>query len=116
MLVTGCKIATRYQTMVTRRLNEKSIRTQHVLLGATVFGMVKSASVFAQGRFKTVGLKNINRQPCDLKASQDACEIGFFRGNPDKDENCSIIRAKKREVPTARFSLNPEKADNPSID
>ena len=95
--------------MVASRLKEKSIRTQHMLLGATVFGMVTSASVFAQGRFKTVGLKNINRQPCDLKASQDACEIGFFRGNPDKDENYSIIRAKApRKNNMIKFSFAVE--------
>jgi quercetin dioxygenase-like cupin family protein len=70
--------------------------TRHLLFAAMIVGMVTTTSTFAQGRMESVPIAGIKWVPCDPKASPpDPCQMLYFRGDPEKEENYSMIKAPK---------------------
>ena len=66
-----------------------------VIVAAVAFGVVGSAAVFAQGQMQIVPVGKINWVPCDPNAPQpDMCQLAYFRGDPEKEPNYKMIKAK----------------------
>ncbi len=72
------------------------MKTKFLLLAAIVFTTITSLSAQAQGQMEVMRLKDVKWAPCDPKAPpSDPCQINYFRGNPEKEENYSMIEVKK---------------------
>ena len=54
-----------------------------------------AGAAFAADEFQAVKLSDIKWQPCDPKNPKDACQINYFRGNPEKEPNHSYFRVPK---------------------
>lgn len=72
------------------------MKTQILFLTALIVGLVTSISAFAQGKMEPVRIQSIKWVPCDPKASPpDPCQMAYFRGDPEKEENYSMIKVPK---------------------
>jgi quercetin dioxygenase-like cupin family protein len=71
------------------------MRIKYLLLTAAALVFGNSSWVFAQGAMEPMRLENIKWGPCDPKVPQDPCQISYFRGNPEKEENHSMIKVPK---------------------
>ena len=78
----------------------------HTRLAMMVVGValnaVASSAAFAQGQMQIVPIGAVKWSPCDPSAAQpDACQFAFFRGDPAKEPNYRMLKAK------AGFSFPP---------
>ena len=57
--------------------------------------LLASGAAFAQGQMQIVPIGKINWVPCDPNAAQpDACQLAYFRGDPAKEPNYKMVKAK----------------------
>ena len=71
------------------------MRVTYTLLLATLCTVV-GLPVFAEGKLQLTKMSDIKWAPCDPKAPQpDPCQINYFRGNPEKEENYAFIKIPK---------------------
>ena len=60
-----------------------------------------TSTAFGVEEFETVKFSELKWSPCDPKNPKDACEISYFRGNPEKEANHSFFR-----VPTGTSTMS----------
>ena len=51
-----------------------------------------TSTAFGVEEFETVKFSELKWSPCDPKNPKDACEISYFRGNPEKEANHLYVR------------------------
>ena len=70
------------------------MRTRMAVTFAAV-ALLASGAAFAQGQMQIVPIGKINWVPCDPNAAQpDACQLAYFRGDPAKEPNYKMVKAK----------------------
>ena len=66
-----------------------------MILVGVVLNAAASNAAFAQGQMQIVPIGAIKWEPCDPSAAQpDACQFAFFRGDPAKEPNYRMLKAK----------------------
>jgi quercetin dioxygenase-like cupin family protein len=64
-------------------------------LAALALGGSICGAAIAQGQMGIVPLGDIKWTPCDANAAQpDTCQLAYFRGDPAKEPNYKMIKAK----------------------
>ena len=57
--------------------------------------LVGATTVSAQGTMEIVGIDTIKWMPCDPNADDpSACQLAYFRGDPGKEPNHKMVKAK----------------------
>ena len=70
------------------------MRTMMAVAFAAV-ALLASGAAFAQDQMQIVPIGKINWVPCDPNAAQpDACQLAYFRGDPTKEPNYKMLKAK----------------------
>ncbi len=70
----------------------------------SMFGLL----VFAEGKFEVVRSADIKWGPCDPNTPADPCQIKYFRGNPEKEENYAFIKVPKGHTFPPHWHLQNE--------
>ena len=84
------------------------MRVTYTLLLATLCAAV-GLSARAEGKLQVIKMSDIKWAPCDPKAPQpDPCQINYFRGNPEKEENYSFFRVPKGHTFPAHWHIHNE--------
>jgi quercetin dioxygenase-like cupin family protein len=85
------------------------MRIKAVASAVAVLAVTASVTAFAQGRMDFTYVNDLKWEPCDPKAAQpDACQYAYFRGDPEKQENYQMVKAKKGFVFPPHWHKNNE--------
>jgi len=61
----------------------------------SVLSIATSGAALAQGHMQILSLDEIKWMPCDPNAAQpEACQLAYFRGDPEKEPNAKMLKAK----------------------
>jgi hypothetical protein len=66
-----------------------------VKVAAAALSVAAPAVVFAQGQMQIVPVDAVKWVPCDPNATDtDVCQLAYFRGDPEKEPNYKMLKAK----------------------